>query len=63
MSEAIALAEGIADRELQVERHGAATGDVRRTRADVAQGGAGARLAPDDAARRRSARPVGLGRC
>jgi UDP-glucuronate 4-epimerase len=35
MSEAIALAEGIADRELQVERHGAATGDVRRTRADV----------------------------
>jgi UDP-glucuronate 4-epimerase len=35
MSEAIALAEGIADRELQLERHGAATGDVRRTRADV----------------------------
>ena len=35
LTEAIALAEGIADRELQVERHGVATGDVRRTRADV----------------------------
>jgi UDP-glucuronate 4-epimerase len=35
MTDAIALAEAIAERELQVERHGAATGDVRRTRADV----------------------------
>jgi UDP-glucuronate 4-epimerase len=35
MTDAIALAERIADRELHVERHGAAAGDVRRTRADV----------------------------
>ena len=31
----IALAEEIAGRSLSVERHGAAAGDVRRTRADV----------------------------
>jgi nucleoside-diphosphate-sugar epimerase len=37
MSEAIALAEQVADRELEVERHGVATGDVRRTKADVAR--------------------------
>jgi nucleoside-diphosphate-sugar epimerase len=37
MSEAIALAERIAGRELAIERHGAAIGDVRRTRADVAK--------------------------
>ncbi len=37
MSDAIALAEGIAGRELAVERHGGAVGDVRRTRADVAK--------------------------
>ncbi|MGI8973133.1 MAG: NAD-dependent epimerase/dehydratase family protein [Gaiella sp.] len=35
MSEAIALAEQIAGRELAIERHGAASGDVKRTRADV----------------------------
>ncbi len=37
MIEAIALAEQLAGRELDVERHGIATGDVRRTRADVAK--------------------------
>ena len=37
MIEAIALAEQLAGRELDVERHGVATGDVRRTRADVAK--------------------------
>ena len=35
LAEAIALAEEIAGARLSVERHGAATGDVRRTRADV----------------------------
>jgi nucleoside-diphosphate-sugar epimerase len=35
MTDAITLAERIAGRELLVERHGAAAGDVRRTRADV----------------------------
>jgi nucleoside-diphosphate-sugar epimerase len=35
MTDAIALAERVAGRELHVERHGAAAGDVRRTRADV----------------------------
>jgi UDP-glucuronate 4-epimerase len=35
MTEAIALAEEIAGRELYVERHGAAIGDPGRTRADV----------------------------
>jgi len=35
MSEAIALAEDISGTSLAVERHGAAAGDVRRTRADV----------------------------
>lgn len=35
LREAIALAEGIAGRALQVDRHPAAAGDVRRTRADV----------------------------
>jgi nucleoside-diphosphate-sugar epimerase len=37
MSDAIALAERIAGRKLAVERHGAAVGDVRRTRADAAK--------------------------
>jgi UDP-glucuronate 4-epimerase len=37
MTEAIALAEEIAGRELYVERHGAAIGDPGRTRADVAK--------------------------
>ncbi|HET9289190.1 MAG TPA: NAD-dependent epimerase/dehydratase family protein [Gaiella sp.] len=35
MTDAIALSEQLAGRELHVERHGAAAGDVRRTRADV----------------------------
>ena len=35
MRDAIALAEAIAGRELLVERHAAAVGDVKRTRADV----------------------------
>ena len=39
MSEVIALAERVAGRELRVERHGAAVGDVRRTRADVSKAG------------------------
>jgi UDP-glucuronate 4-epimerase len=37
MSEAIRLAEGLAERSLQVERLSAAKGDVRRTKADVAK--------------------------
>jgi nucleoside-diphosphate-sugar epimerase len=37
MAAAIALAEEIAGRELAVERHGDAAGDVRRTRADVSK--------------------------
>jgi nucleoside-diphosphate-sugar epimerase len=37
MSEAIALAECVSERTLHLERHGAATGDVRRTRADVSK--------------------------
>lgn len=35
MAEVIALAEGLSGRALSLERHGAAAGDVRRTRADV----------------------------
>ena len=37
MNEAIALAEAVAGRSLDVERTPAATGDVRRTKADVAK--------------------------
>ena len=37
MAQVIALAEQISGTTLSVERHGAATGDVRRTRADVAK--------------------------
>ncbi len=37
MNEAIALAEAISGRSLDVERTAAATGDVRRTKADVAK--------------------------
>ena len=37
MAAAIALAEEIAGRELAVERHGQAAGDVRRTRADASK--------------------------
>jgi UDP-glucuronate 4-epimerase len=40
MNEAIALAERVAGRTLDVERGAAATGDVRRTKADVAKAGA-----------------------
>ena len=40
MNEAIALAERISGRTLDVEREAAATGDVRRTKADVAKAGA-----------------------
>ena len=46
MSDAIALAEGIAGRELLVERHGAAVGDVQRTRADVSKAEAALGWAP-----------------
>jgi nucleoside-diphosphate-sugar epimerase len=35
MAEAIALARQISGRELAVEQHSAAVGDVRRTKADV----------------------------
>jgi nucleoside-diphosphate-sugar epimerase len=37
MAEAVVLAERIAGRELELERHPAAAGDVRRTRADGAK--------------------------
>jgi nucleoside-diphosphate-sugar epimerase len=37
MADAIGLAEEVSGRTLSVERHGAAAGDVRRTRADVAK--------------------------
>ena len=40
MAEAIALAEEVSGRELNVERHGAAIGDPRRTRADVSKAAA-----------------------
>ena len=46
MADAIALAEQVAGRELAVERHGAAVGDVRRTRADVAKAAAELGWAP-----------------
>jgi UDP-glucuronate 4-epimerase len=37
MSEAISIAEGLAERSLQIKRVAAAKGDVRRTKADVAK--------------------------
>jgi len=40
MAEAIALAEEVSGRELNVERHGAAIGDPGRTRADVSKAAA-----------------------
>ena len=46
MTDAIALAERVAGRELAVERHGVAVGDVRRTRADVAKASADLGWAP-----------------
>ena len=46
MNEAIALAEEISGRALDVERVGAAAGDVRRTRADVAKAEAELAWAP-----------------
>ena len=48
MNEAIALAERVSGRTLDVAREAAATGDVRRTKADVTQGSA-----PSSAGRRR----------
>ncbi|HEX3291440.1 MAG TPA: NAD-dependent epimerase/dehydratase family protein [Gaiella sp.] len=49
LAEAIALAEEIAGRELAVERHGEAAGDVRRTRADVSKAGRDLGWAPTTA--------------
>ncbi len=49
MNEAIALAERISGRSLDVERVEAATGDVRRTRADVAKAAAELGWAPQTA--------------
>jgi nucleoside-diphosphate-sugar epimerase len=46
MRDAIALAEEIAGRELLVERHAAAVGDVKRTRADVSKAEAALGWAP-----------------
>ena len=46
MSDAIALAEEIAGRELVLERHAAAVGDVQRTRADVSKAEADLGWAP-----------------
>ena len=46
MSDAISLAEAIAGRELVLERHAAAVGDVRRTRADVTKAAAELGWAP-----------------
>jgi nucleoside-diphosphate-sugar epimerase len=46
MSEAIALAEEIAGRELVLERRAAAVGDVQRTRADVSKAEADLGWAP-----------------
>ena len=46
MRDAIALAEQIAGRELLVERHAAAVGDVKRTRADVTKAEAALGWAP-----------------
>ena len=37
MSEAIALAEQLSGRDLEIERHGDAVGDVKRTRADTSK--------------------------
>ena len=52
MNEAIALAERVSGRTLDVERRGRATGDVRRTKADVTQGRRRARLVAADGAAR-----------
>ena len=46
LSDVIRLAERVAGRGLTVERHGAAVGDVRRTRADVAKARADLGWAP-----------------
>ena len=51
MSEAIALAEEISGRTLDVERVEAAAGDVKRTRADVSKAGADLGWAPETALR------------
>ena len=62
MSDAIALAERIAGRKLAVERHGAAVGDVRRTRADAAKALAGVGWAPTTGLAD-GLRAPGMGRC
>ena len=46
LTDALALAERIAGRDLAVERHGAAVGDVHRTRADVQKAGTDLGWAP-----------------
>jgi UDP-glucose 4-epimerase len=46
MNEAIALAEAVSGRRLEVEREPEAAGDVRRTKADVAKAGAELGWAP-----------------
>ena len=51
MSEAIALAEEISGRTLDVERVEAAAGDVKRTKADVSKAGADLGWAPETALR------------
>ena len=64
MSEAIALAEEIAGRRLAVERHAAAAGDVRRTRADVSRSAArSSSWRPATSLAEGLRGPVGLGRC
>ena len=49
MNEAIALAEEISGRKLDVERVEAAAGDVRRTKADVSKAAADLGWAPETA--------------
>jgi nucleoside-diphosphate-sugar epimerase len=51
MNEAIALAEKLSGRTLDVERHAVAAGDVRRTRADVTRAAADLAWRPETALR------------
>jgi len=51
MNEAIALAEEISGRPLDVARLDVAAGDVKRTRADVSKAAAGLNWAPETALR------------
>ncbi|MCZ7589003.1 MAG: NAD-dependent epimerase/dehydratase family protein [Gaiella sp.] len=62
LTDAIALAERVAGRRLRVERHGAAVGDVRRTRADVAKAERELGWRPTTPLADGAAGPVGLGR-